>query len=929
MREQLLNFLRTPLLPLYLNNHTVTIRKKGSLLLLLLGLFIQMQGQGFLHVDGTSIVNGDGENVILRGVGTGNWMLMEGYMMESSGVVDTHQQFRDSLTANIGEVKTDSFYNVWLANHMTKRDVDSLAAWGYNSVRPALHYKWFTLPIEDEPVPGEHTWLDEGFELLDSLLAWCSEHEIYVILDLHGAPGGQGKDAAISDYDPTKPSLWESQENKDKTIALWAKLAERYSDEPWIGGYDLINETNWDFGSEGNYPLLLLYRQITNAIRLVDTNHILFIEGNWFANDFSGLTPPWDDNMVYSFHKYGTYNNSEQIQWMLDIRREHGIPVWLGETGENSNTWFTNMIRMCESENIGWSLWPLKKARFNNSFNVTVNDSYRALIDSWGDPKLKMEEEEAFQAVLEFAANHRLENCFYQRDVVDAVSRQPYTTETLPFSERRTGDVIFASDFDLGRNQHAYLDSDTGSYQYNQDGKFTNWNRGWVYRNDGVDLETCDDALLNNGYSVSYIDSGEWLKYTLQSDSAASYTLELRYASGHDDGASFHVEINGADASGSQSLASTGGWYNWTTTSIDGIILPRGKVELKIVFDVAGMNLNYFKIKDPVALEEEPFRFVSAVTDALEDKVYITLNKSITSPSGTLNAGDFTLFLDGSGSPLDSCRVSESDLKIMELFSSEVLYSNDDLRISYRGSDILHEGEPLETFAFKNVTNLLSQHSDVPGKIEAEDYYHIEGLELEECLDVGGGMNTAYADPGDYLDYIISVEEAGNYSLDFRVATQMSDARLTVQVDQGEGFQSLKTVSFSSTGGWQNWTTQSSEVSLDAGKYMLRLKVSGGEHNLNWFEFTRIVSTHDRVSGLDIHIFPNPANNYLHVRVPADSQGPYTMDLIDLAGRVLFSDQFSTSEYILDTGDYIPGLYFLRFGMRDEYQLMKFIIDRS
>ena len=125
--------------------------------------------------------------------------------------------------------------------------------------------------------------------MIDDLLDWCEANQIYLILDLHAAPGDQGYDAAISDYDSSLPSLWESDLNKSKTVALWGQLAERYKDEPWIGGYDLINEPNWNLAT---YELRNLYVQITNAIRSVDTNHIIFIEGNWFANDFTGLTPP-------------------------------------------------------------------------------------------------------------------------------------------------------------------------------------------------------------------------------------------------------------------------------------------------------------------------------------------------------------------------------------------------------------------------------------------------------------------------------------------------------------------------------------------------------------------------------------------------------------------------------------------------------------
>ena len=53
--------------------------------------------QGFLHAEGKNIVDGKGENVILRGIGTGNWMLMEGYMMKTSGFADTQHEITKKL----------------------------------------------------------------------------------------------------------------------------------------------------------------------------------------------------------------------------------------------------------------------------------------------------------------------------------------------------------------------------------------------------------------------------------------------------------------------------------------------------------------------------------------------------------------------------------------------------------------------------------------------------------------------------------------------------------------------------------------------------------------------------------------------------------------------------------------------------------------
>ena len=243
---------------------------------IILSLFIVLSpaiifAQGYLHANGKYIYDGSDNEVILRGIGTGNWMIQEGYMMKTTDVVSTQHEIREKLIETMGETKTDSFYSAWLHNNMSRTDVDSMKAWGFNSIRVAMHYIWFTPPIEDEPVAGQITWINTGFELLDSLLDWCRDNEMYLILDMHGTPGGQGKDAAISDYDASKPSLWESEEDRTKLVALWKKLAESYKDEPWIGGYDMINEPNWDFENSGSQRLQLLPKYPI----------IKFIQGNY------------------------------------------------------------------------------------------------------------------------------------------------------------------------------------------------------------------------------------------------------------------------------------------------------------------------------------------------------------------------------------------------------------------------------------------------------------------------------------------------------------------------------------------------------------------------------------------------------------------------------------------------------------------------
>ena len=374
----------------------------------------------FLKRDGRYIVDGKGDTVILRGIGLGGWMLQEPYMLKLSGVAPAQYDIRKKITALVGEERCGEFYSSWLAEMVTRRDIDSLKAWGFNSVRLAMHYNLFTPPVEEEPDSGVFTWTDKGFELTDSLLAWCTANEMYLILDLHAAPGGQGNDIPIADVDTTRLKLWENEVNRLKTIALWHKLAERYSDEPWIGGYDLINETNYPM--EGNVALRKLLTEITDAIRMADTNHIVFIEGNHFATDFEGLTPPWDSNMVYSFHKYWNAPTRETIQRYLDIRDRHNVPLWMGESGENNNEWYRSSVQMLEADTIGWAWWTLKKLGSESGLmNVTMPEGYQQIIDYWKGAGPAPSADEAYAVLMQLTENIRIENCTVNYGVLEAL----------------------------------------------------------------------------------------------------------------------------------------------------------------------------------------------------------------------------------------------------------------------------------------------------------------------------------------------------------------------------------------------------------------------------------------------------------------------------------------------------------------------------
>ena len=573
------------------------------LLFLLCNLyFVTANAQGFLKADGKRIVNVKGENVLLRGMGLGGWMLQEGYML---GIHKNSQQhnIRAGIEKLMGPAETKEFYDAWLHNFIQKIDIDSMYAWGFNSVRLPMHYNLFTLPVDEEPVAGKNTWLDKGFAMTDSLLAWCKADHMYLILDLHAAPGGQGNDLNISDRDDSKPSLWQSEANKQKTIALWKKLAERYKNEKWIGAYDILNEPNWGFTDTANdrnglkeqlnAPLKKLLQDITTAIRQVDKNHIIIIEGNGWGNNYNGMLPTWDKNMVLSFHKYWNYNRQQDIQKILDTRNAYNVPVWLGETGENSNVWYTEAIRLLEENNIGWAMWPLKKMGANNPLEIKSNLNYDAVKNYLNGKGEKPKESDVYSGCLELAVYAKLENNIFHKDVIDALFRQPFSAKALPYHSYRLLNnlMIPAVDYDLGRNGVAYYDMDTADYHTSGVRSFGN--RGHVYRNDGVDI--FKDSTKYNSYYVGDIENSEWLQYTINVVKNGVYTFNIMVIPGKENG-SISLTSNGNYLAKDITVPANGSKGNWQIIVVKNIHLSAGIKRLRIQADKGGYKLESIQI---------------------------------------------------------------------------------------------------------------------------------------------------------------------------------------------------------------------------------------------------------------------------------------------------------------------------------------------
>jgi hypothetical protein len=874
---------------------------------------------------GTTIVDENQDEVLLRGVGLGGWMLQEGYMMNSNGGADTQHEFKEKLNLLVGADNTNQFYQNWLDNFVTEADINAIADWGFNSVRVALHYNLLTLPIEEEPVEGENTWLEAGFERIDELMNWCTANNIYLILDLHAAPGGQGSDSAISDYDPDKPSLWESELNRDKTVALWGQLADRYKDEPWMGGYGLLNEVNW-WPLDGSV-LRAFYIETTQAIRAVDQDHIIFIGGNSWSNDFSGLTPPWDSNLVYEFHKYWSYNDTESIQWVLDMQNQHNIPLWCGETGENSNVWYKDAMSLYETNNIGWSCWPYKRiATTVAPYSVPSNPNYESIINFWKGEGPEPTVASAMAGLNQLTDDILLENNTYYKDVVDAYIRQPQDNTSIPYTEHTIPGLVYLSDYDLGTNGIAYYDQDIANYSLSTD-QYEAWNRGWTYRNDGVDIQENSDTNNSNGLHLSFIEKDEWVNYTVDVQESGFYNIDLRYATTQSGGQIKYL-IDGNDVSEQITLSNTGGWNNFTNHSTNNIYIEEG-VQTFQIFVIGTISFNMSSLNFSISNDPIPaMQAMSAVTVADERSVNLALNHPLTAQ--TVDVSSFEFLVNENAYNIDSIEIDPTNSLVLVITLSDFLHYQDNLKINHTGGVINSDyNSVLGALIDFPVQNNLEERFYIPGLIQAESFTNQSGLATENTTDTGGGLNIGYTDVNDYAEYPVFISQSGIYDLNLRVAAQWQSGQIEISLIENGTSEILGLFNLPVTGGWQSWVTNSNEIDLIAGVYTLKIRVAQPGFNFNWMEFlysdSNLSTNTLEVTKPYISLYPNPVNSTLTIKTTQNNIID-NITLFDISGRVILVKKGtnSVSEKI-NLSSLSNGSYFIKIST-DSGEVTKKII---
>ena len=318
----------------------------------------------FLQCRSKSMYLGD-TPVLLRGFGLGGWLLPEGYMWQMEGVYDRPRRMERLIESLCGAEYAAYFWERYEENYITRVDVEWIASCGFNSVR---------LPINARRLfrfDGQSAeFVAKTLKHVDNLIDWCRELGVYVILDMHAAPGGQtGQN--IDDSENDQPELFINLLYQDQLCAAWELLAARYADEPVVVAYDLLNEPLPDFFCQYNDGVLPLYRRLIHVIRAIDPNHMIMLEGAHWATDFSVLDDMTHeeaaDNFALQFHRYWSAPDEDSLERYQVVANRLDVPLYLGESGENNLEWYTAMFPLCDRLNIGWSFWSYKKMNCKNS----------------------------------------------------------------------------------------------------------------------------------------------------------------------------------------------------------------------------------------------------------------------------------------------------------------------------------------------------------------------------------------------------------------------------------------------------------------------------------------------------------------------------------------------------------------------------------
>ena len=214
------------------------------------------------------------------------------------------------------------------------------------------------------------------------------------------------------------------------------------------------------------------------------------------------------------------------------------------------------------------------------------------------------------------------------------------------------------------------------------------------------------------------------------------------------------------------------------------------------------------------------------------------------------------------------------------------------LDVVYGGNEQTYNTVPGSVYEFDGNLKLTNQPFEpvtIPGKIQAESYVAMDGVQIEP--DESGEPNLGWINDGDYSSYLINVPAAGTYTLTARVASAAEEAS-TVTVVNGQGKAVAQfTVDPAKTKGWNDWYETSTTIELDKGEQTIKFDYSGTSDfllNFDWFSIGKgsdAVPEASRVAvNLSVRAVPMAS---APVALMVESSGDFEVRLYTLNGNMV------------------------------------------
>lgn len=387
----------------------------------------------------------------IQGINYGNLLIQEGWMsvnslgpklnedgsyakINSEGVIEEYEEvYQEELdlalknNPNLNQEKINELWSIYYKSYCQEIDFQNIKEIGLNTIRLPMYYRNFLEGEDDQLVLKEN-----AFEFIDYFLENAKKYDLKVILDMHGVVGGQSG----NEHSGTRRTeFWTNEVYQKEMCDLWKNIASYYLNErkdlaSTILAYDLINEPALDkkVTTKREWDVM---DKMYKAIREVDEDHIIAIEGCWY---FDSLPDPkkynWE-NVMYEFHLYNwdnakvsndMYHTLHFFKWMTT---NYDVPIYIGEFNffDKKDEW-VKWLNEYDERGLNWSIWSYK----------TISVGWWDM--SWGiyvykmnlrDEKLKLDVRTAtYEEIKEVWSNQGTKETYKDTGVLKSVLEQHF-----------------------------------------------------------------------------------------------------------------------------------------------------------------------------------------------------------------------------------------------------------------------------------------------------------------------------------------------------------------------------------------------------------------------------------------------------------------------------------------------------------------------